>query len=319
MTVNTEIAVTVTDIQKIADSIKQFTLVRNDGKLLPVFAPGSHVVVSMSVNGRTHRNPYSLISSSTEQSNYQISVLRTENSRGGSRHLHDDVEVGNNLSISHPVDQFPIDVLAKRNLLIAGGVGITPFLPMMEFMNRTAKPFELYYSIRSRTHGAFWQQLTNLYGNRVRVLEGQGRHFDYRSVLVNQPLGTHVYICGPRPMLDHIFSIARDLGWADENLHFELFLAPPPGKPFSARLARSGITIDVGEHDSFLESIEAAGVDAPYLCRGGACGKCETSVVVADGQLIHNDVFLTDDEKASRKRIMPCVSRFTGSNLTIDL
>ena len=67
-----------------------------------------------------------------------------------------------------------------------------------------------------------------------------------------------------------------------------------------------------------LEAIERAGVDAPYLCRGGACGQCETDVVESDGTFVHRDHWLTDAEKASGKKIMPCVSRFEGDTLVLD-
>ena len=320
MTVNTEMRVRVTDVSAVADSIKRFTLARIDGEPLPVFAPGAHVVVSMDDNGRLRRNPYSLMSSPSNVSKYQISVLRVPNSRGGSAFLHEQVSVGDELTVSQPIDLFPIDNWGHRHLLIAGGVGITPFVPMMEVLNASGRPFELVYSVRSRTHGAYWEQLSATYGSRVRIaIDVEGDVVDYRSLLLNQPLGTHAYVCGPPAMIDHVLGTARVLGWSEENLHFERFLAPPPGVPFSAALRRSGLTVEVEEHQSLLEAIEAAGVDAPYLCRGGACGQCETAVLAADGELLHNDHYLTDDEQASGHKIMPCVSRFVGAGLTLDL
>jgi dimethylamine monooxygenase subunit B len=318
--INTEMAVRVTAITPVAAAIKRFTLVRTDSEPLPVFAPGAHVVVSMVDGGRLRRNPYSLMSSPGDTSQYEISVLRVEQSRGGSAYLHEQLQVGDELTISQPLNLFPIDNWGRRHLLVAGGVGITPFIPMMEVMNTSGQPFELYYSIRSRPHGAYWSTLADKYGSRVKLaVDDEGDRVDYRALLINQPLGTHLYICGPRPMLDHVLSVARGLGWPDENLHFELFLAPPPGVPFTVSLAQSQLDVAVEEHQSLLEAIEAAGVDAPYLCRGGACGQCETAVVRADGELLHNDHFLTDDEKASGTKIMPCVSRFVGAGLTLGL
>ncbi|NQV97509.1 MAG: oxidoreductase [Acidimicrobiaceae bacterium] len=320
MTVHTEMSVTVTDIELVADAIKQFTLERVDGQPMPAFAPGAHIVVSMMDAGRLRRNPYSLMSSPRDPWNFRISVLRVEQSRGGSVFMHDVIAVGDTLTISQPVNLFPVDILARRNLFIAGGVGITPFIPMMEVLNEKGGVFELYYSIRSRSHGAFWSEMSALYPNRVKIAVGaEGYRFDYHELLINQPLGTHLYVCGPKLMLEHIFNIARDLGWAKENLHFELFLAPPPGSPFTAKLASSGKEIVVAEHQSLLESVEEAGVDAPFLCRAGACGQCETRVLASDGEIIHNDIFLTDEERKSGTKIMPCVSRFVGVGLTIEL
>ena len=305
MTVNTEMLVRVVDVSSVAESIKRFTVERVDGELMPVFAPGSHVVVSMDDDGRLRRNPYSLMSSPTDRSTYQISVLRVPNSRGGSVFMHDRVAIGDELTISQPVNLFPVDNWGRRHLLVAGGVGITPFVPMMDVLNSSGRPFELVYSVRSRDHGAYWSELRASYGSRVRIsVDSEGDVVDYRALLTNQPLGTHLYVCGPPAMIDHVLGTARRLGWAEENLHCEHFLAPPPGVPFEATLVRAGLTLEVEEHQSLLEAIEAAGVDAPYLCRGGACGQCETAVLAADGELLHNDHFLTDEEKASGGQIM---------------
>lgn len=98
----------------------------------------------------------------------------------------------------------------------------------------------------------------------------------------------------------------------------QAFLAPPPGKPFNVSLARSGITLTVGPHQSLLEALEAAGVDAPWLCRGGACGQCETTVLACSGRIAHHDHWLSDDEKSAQTKIMPCVSRFEGAELILD-
>ena len=320
MTVNTDMVVRVTDLTPVASAIKRFTMERVDGAPLPVFAPGAHIVVTMLDGPRLRRNPYSLMSSPVDTSAYQISVLRVPQSRGGSVFMHDQVQVGHTLTISQPLNLFPVDNWGRRHLLIAGGVGITPFIPMMEVLNASGQRFELYYSIRSRAHGAYWAELSERYGPRVKVsVDDEGQRVDYRSLLVNQPLGTHLYVCGPPPMLDHVMTTANGVGWADENLHFEKFTAPPPGVPFAVELARSGVSLAVEEHQSLLEAIEAAGVDAPYLCRGGACGQCETTVLNSDGELLHNDHYLTDEEKASGVKIMPCVSRFVGAGLTLDL
>ena len=120
-------------------------------------------------------------------------------------------------------------------------------------------------------------------------------------------------------MIDGVHGVAKSLGWPDENLHSERFQAPATGAAFDVDLTRSGKRIHVGTNESLLEAMEAAGVDAPYLCRGGACGQCETRVVACDGRLLHNDHFLTADERASSRKIMPCVSRFEGRELVLDL
>jgi ferredoxin len=119
-------------------------------------------------------------------------------------------------------------------------------------------------------------------------------------------------------MIAWVRAAAEAAGWPEAAVHHEEFLAPPPGAPFDVRLADSGLSLRVGPAQSLLEAIEAAGVAAPYLCRGGACGQCETDVLDCDGQILHHDHWLTEAQRASGRKIMPCVSRFQGRRLVLD-
>jgi len=321
LSVNSDIPVRVTKVTDVTDKIKRFRFERIDGQPLPIFSGGAHIVVTMRDDGHARRNPYSLMSVPHDPTAYEISVLHVENSRGGSTFMHKNVKEGDQLTISQPVNLFPADHRGRKQILIAGGIGITPFLAMMSQFTRAHMPFELHYAMRSRSHGAYWQQLIEQYGSeRIKVYFDEEKTFvPFGNILDNQPLGTHLYVCGPGGMIDFCLRTAREAGWPKENLHSERFLAPPPGQKFDAELVRSGKTVTVGEHQSILEAIEEAGIDAPYMCRGGACGQCETGVVGCDGTLEHNDVYLTDEEKASGKKIMVCVSRFRGKALALDI
>jgi dimethylamine monooxygenase subunit B len=321
VTINTEMTVRVTAITKVADSVKRFRLERLGGEHMPVFSGGAHVVVAMKDGGVLRRNPYSLMSSPTDRSGFEISVLRVDTSRGGSHFLHDRVKVGDTLTVTQPVNLFTIDQRGKKHILFAGGIGITPFMAMMDQMTEEGHAFELHYAIRTRTHGAYWKELIERYGaSRVKIYCDAEKFFIPTDVIVgNQPLGTHLYVCGPKGMIDGVLGTARRLGWPSQNFHSEEFLAPPSGKPFEIKLAKSNKTITVGEHQSMLEAIEAAGIDAPYMCRGGACGQCETGVVSCDGELRHNDIYLEPEDKASNRKIMICVSRISGDSITLDL
>lgn len=320
MTVSTDIAVRVAEIEAVANGIKRFRFVAADGKPLPEFSGGAHTVVTMRDGNRVRRNPYSLMGSPYDGSSYQISVLRTVDSRGGSVFMHDQVAKGSELTISQPVNLFPVDRRGRKHLLIAGGIGITPFLAMMVQLTREDLPFELHYANRSADRGAYVDQLKAIYGHRIHTYyDDQKQVLPLARLLEGQPLGTHLYVCGPTGMIDWVLSSARTEGWPGENVHSERFLAPPSGKPFWVNLVKSQKKFEVGEYQSVLEAVEAAGVDAPYLCRGGACGQCETSVVACTGSLKHNDHYLSDDEKASGKKIMICVSRIEGGNLVLDL
>ncbi|MBL0374101.1 oxidoreductase [Rhizobium sp. KVB221] len=321
MSINADIPVRVARVTPVTDKIKRFRFERTDGQALPIFSAGAHVVVTMRGDGHMRRNPYSLMSAPHDPSAYEISVLRVEESRGGSAFMHEQVREGDHLTISQPVNLFPADARGRKHILVAGGIGITPFLAMMSQFHRSNTAFELHYAIRSRSHGAYWRELIDEYGpERIKVyVDEEGGRIPLADILDNQPLGTHFYVCGPAGMSDFCLRTARDAGWPKENLHSERFLAPPPGEKFAVELTRSGKTVTVGDHQSILEAVEEAGVDAPYMCRGGACGQCETAVVRCDGTLQHNDIYLTQEEKAAGRKIMVCVSRFQGKSLALDL
>ncbi len=234
--------------------------------------------------------------------------------------MHDHVEVGSRLEITHPVNLFGLDKIARRHLLIAGGIGITPFLAQLEDLHGGPVPYELHYSARSPEHAAFLDRLRDREAGRLHVYyDSEGRSVDFDALLSAQPLGTHVYVCGPDGLRTRVIDTARRYGWPDSHIHWEQFSAPPVGEAFEVFLARAKLRVHVPPDRSLLESIEAAGVQAPYLCRGGVCGFCHTRVLELEGELVHNDHFLSDADKARGGSIMPCVSRARCTNLVLDL
>lgn len=313
--------VRVAAVTDVAALIKRFELVSASGNALPPFSPGAHVIVTMRNGEHVYRNPYSIMASTPCASGYVISVQRSPESRGGSVYMHTQVKAGSELEISDPVNLFPVAHTARKHILVAGGIGITPMLAMLDQFKKNNTAFELHYAVRAPDVGAYYSELASEPDPHVHVYRSdKGERMPLAKVLDNQPLGTHLYVCGPQRMIDWALDVARHEGWPDENVHWERFSTPPPGKPFEVKLARSAKTVHVGEHQSILEAIEQAGVDAPYLCRGGACGQCVTSVVAVDGGKIeHNDHYLTDEEKRESKQITICVSRTDGGCVTIDL
>ena len=314
-----KLAVRVADVVPVNALIKRFRLVARDGSDLPAFSGGSHVVVEMDDHGHRRLNPYSLMSDPEDRSGYAISVRRDDAGRGGSLFMHDQVRPGMEMVISHPLNLFPLDTRAKKHLMIAGGIGITPFLAQIGQVSQQGGRFELHYAARSRALGAYMAELKAAHGDRVQCyFDEEGMAIDLKGLLARQPIGTHLYVCGPKGMLNWVRATAGAAGWPVGAVHFEEFLAPGSGQVFTAELALSGKTVTVGTHQSLLEAIEAAGVDAPYLCRGGACGQCETTVLRCDGQLLHRDHWLTPEDLAAGQKIMPCVSRFEGTTLILE-
>jgi len=320
MTMNASRRVRVEELEQVANRVKRFVFVPIDGEPLPIFSPGAHVIVTMRDGARVFRNPYSLMGSPLDSSRYQISVLRVDESRGGSAYMHERVLKGSTLEINEPVNLFPVNRLGHKHILIAGGIGITPFLAMLSQFKHDRANFELHYAVRSPEDGAYFASLSASREPGVFVYRSdKGERIPLGQILENQPLGTHLYVCGPQRMIDWTLQTAKEEGWPKENVHYEHFDAPPPGREFVVKLAKSGREIRVGEHQSILEALEQAGVDAPYLCRGGACGQCITNVLGVQGKILHNDHYLADDEKACGGKIATCVSRMDGGSVTLDL
>ena len=314
-----KLQVRVAEVVEVNELIKRFRFVARDGSELPAFSGGAHTVVEMDDHGTRRLNPYSLMSDPEDRSGYEISVRRDDAGRGGSLFMHRHVVPGMEMVLSNPVNLFALDNRAKKHLMFAGGIGITPFLAQIAQLSHFGGKFELHYAARSKPLGAYMDRLTAAHPDRVhRYFDELGQQIDLKQVLANQPIGTHLYVCGPKGMIAWVLSTAEGLGWPKQALHSEEFLAPGTGLPFQVELAASGKTITVGPTQSLLEALEANGVDAPYLCRGGACGQCETNVHKCDGTILHRDHWLTPDEHSSGQKIMPCVSRFEGKTLVID-
>ena len=311
--------VRVAEVVAVNDLIKRFRFVSRDGSPLPAFSGGAHTVVEMDDHGTRRLNPYSLMSDPEDGSGYEISVRRDDAGRGGSLYLHNHVVPGMEMVISHPVNLFALDNRAKKHLMIAGGIGITPFLAQIAQLSHFGGKFELHYAARNSALGAYMDRLTAAHPDRVHCyFDDLGQSIDLSRILSMQPLGTHLYVCGPKGMIAWVLKTAEAMGWPARALHHEEFLAPGTGLPFTVELAASGKTITVGTTQSLLEAMEAAGVDAPYLCRGGACGQCETNVIRCEGTILHRDHWLSPEELAAGQKIMPCVSRFEGKTLVID-
>lgn len=312
--------VAVTAAEKAAEGVKKLRLARADGAALPPYSAGAHVVLTLPGPERTFRNAYSLLGTTLDGGAYEVAVQRAPASRGGSAFIHERLEVGAQLAMSAPLNMFALNHTGRHHVLVAGGIGITAIHAMAEELATRAASYEVHYAMRDERFGAFVPELVARHGHKVRLyVSARGERFSVSQALRHQPLGTHIYVCGPERMIDGVLADAHAEGWPESALHAERFAAPAGGEPFLVRLARSGITLEVGAHQSLLEAIENAGVDAPCLCRGGACGQCETTVLEADGELQHHDHYLSPKERESGAKIMICMSRLRGRELVLDL
>ncbi|MGP0173637.1 PDR/VanB family oxidoreductase [Pseudomonas sp. NCHU5208] len=310
------IEVQVIDVRQLTPVVREFSLAAVDS-VLPGFSCGSHVQVVLPIEGRTLRNAYSLLGDPRETGVYRIAVRLQEASRGGSRYLHEQVRVGDRLQIGAPSNLFALHSQARHHILVAGGIGITPFMAYLAELQASDASFELHYAYRSGLTDAYASELRQRLGERFHGYDAAtGQRLDCTSLFAGKPLGSHLYVCGPQRLLDELKLLAAAHGWSAGRLHWEAFAAPEPGQPFSVELARSGQRLQVPGDHSLLEALEAAGVEVPNLCRGGVCGQCTTRYL--SGEVEHRDHYL--DEQQRGAALMPCVSRGGCSGtLLLDL
>jgi ferredoxin-NADP reductase len=295
----------------LSSDIKRITFEAVDGGALPTAAAGAHILVHIPGPNRVWKNAYSLVSHPDDHSKYEIIVRRVKNSRGGSAWLHDHAAVGDVLEASLPQNLFPVARLAQKHLLLSAGIGITPFLAYLQVLHA---PFELHHCCKLTDAPAFEALLPNSPNVTIHTSRNS---LNLEALLARQKLGTHLYVCGPEEFMDVALATAQKRGWPAAKIHMETFGGATGGAPFTAHLAKSGLTVQVAADESLLDAIEAAGVAAPCLCRGGACGECE--IAVLDGVPDHHDHFLSAAKRQSGKAIMTCVSRAKTNELVLDI
>lgn len=304
----------VAAIQDVAPGIRGLVLRRPDGGLLPAHPPGSHLVLDC--GGR--RNAYSLTGDGSPSDTYRVSVLLCPDGNGGSAFVH-ALRVGGLVTATAPRSAFAPVATARHHVLVAGGIGITPMLSHARAAVRWGRSFELLYGHRPGA-GAHLPDLRELCGPRLSSHDATGDLLArIHAVLADSAIGTHVYVCGPAPLIAFVEDTAAALGWPEARVHAERFSAADldPGRPFTARLARSGTRVPVPSGTSLLRALESAGVAVPNMCRQGVCGECRVSVT--GGRPLHRDLYLSESERAVGDAVMCCVSRSLDDELELDL
>jgi phthalate 4,5-dioxygenase reductase subunit len=302
-----------------AEGVRRFELRDPAGAALPPFTAGSHVRVRTPA-GAVRK--YSLCNAPAERDRYVIAVKRDAGGRGGSVSLVDDARVGDRLAVSAPENAFALVDGAPGYLFVAGGIGITPVLAMIHALEAAGvERWRLVYLGRSAATTPFVAELsTQERAGHVRIHYDDGdpaRAFDLWP-LFEKPAKTHVYCCGPRPLMDAV----RDMTghWNGANIHFESFvdgaaMARPDDRAFTVTLARAGVEVEVPAGTTILAALRAAGHPVPSSCESGTCGSCRTALV--EGEAEHRDLVLAPGEQAGS--IMVCVSRARSPRLVLDL
>ena len=315
------IEVLVAHRQPEARDICSLKLVGVDNVPLPPFSAGAHIDVC--TPSKAIRQ-YSLCNGPEDTDGYLIAVLLEAAGRGGSASMH-GLQAGQRLSISEPRNNFPLAHHARRSLLLAGGIGVTPLLCMAERLFHAGSDFEMHYCARSLDRMAFHSRLSSApYADRVsfHLDDGPpGQAFRLDAVLRNAPPDSHLYVCGPGGFMNHVLGSARAAGWAGDRLHWEFFAgaAAPTEEAgaFRVMIASSGQVIDVGADQSVIAALRAHGIVIPTSCEQGVCGTCVTRVL--EGVPDHRDRFFSAAEQAANDQFLPCCSRAKSPLLVLDL
>lgn len=301
----------------VAEDVVALTLVSPAGETLPSWSPGAHIDLVLADD---LVRQYSLCSSTGEDTAWRIGVLRTPDSRGGSRRVHDTLTEGATVTTRGPRNHFPL-VAASTYLFIAGGIGITPILPMIAQAQAAGADWRLLYGGRHRASMAFLPELAQ-YGNKVSVVpEDEAGFLDLDAVLGTPQTGTLVYCCGPEGLLSAVES--KCASWPPGSLHLERFSAKPQAtsavadETFELVLQQTGVTVTVPPDQSVFEVALEAGANVLGSCMAGVCGTCETEVV--EGDVDHRDSVLNEEERASNQFMMICVSRSRSKQLVLDI
>jgi vanillate O-demethylase ferredoxin subunit len=305
-----------------AIDICSFELVEANGRGLPVFSAGSHIDVTVA-EGLTRQ--YSLCNDPAESHRYLIAVLRDPGTRGGSAGMHDEIQVGDTLAISAPKNHFQLAHEAKKSLLLAGGIGVTPILCMAERLGVTGADFEMHYCTRSKDRTAFLDRIAaSGYASKVQFHFDDGplsQKFDAAGRLASPEPGTHLYVCGPKGFMDAVLGTARARGWPESQLHYEFFsaeVAPSADdETFEVQIASSGRIVVVPKDQTVVHALAAAGIEVQTSCEQGVCGTCITRVL--EGVPDHKDLYFTPQEQAKNDQFTPCCSRAKSKRLVLDL
>ena len=313
-----ELDLVVRSVREVADGVRELRLEHPDGGDLPRWDPGAHVDLRLRED---LVRQYSLCGDPADRSSWRVGVLREDAGRGGSEFVHTSLAEGSAVRVRGPRNHFSLKP-SPAYVFVAGGIGVTPILPMVAAAEAAGAQWRLVYGGRTRASMAFVDELTTAFGDKVVVRpQDEGGLLDLDEALGRPRDGTFVYCCGPEPLLRAVEDRCRD-GWPSGSLQVERFAPKEIAGPafagsFEVELATSGVTLTVPEDRSVLAVVEEAGVQVLSSCTEGTCGTCETAVL--SGQVDHRDSLLTDSEREANDTMFICVSRARSERLVLEL
>jgi ferredoxin-NADP reductase len=303
----------VLDVCDVARQVKQVVL--EPEHLEAPAPPGSHIDIGVYVNGRADVRSYSVVGMGGYGTELILGVQLARRSRGGSAFMH-SLRRGQEVSITQPLQNFPLTYGRPGYVLAAGGIGITALVAMGKALKARGADYRFVYGARSRELMAFVDDLLAEHGDGMELrIDDEGRSLDVAELVESVPPGGELYVCGPPPMLDAVKAAWARAGRRPADLRFETFGSSGRFAPesFTVRIPRLGLETVVPHDVSMLEALEACGAEMMYDCRRGECGLCQVKVLDIAGAIDHRDVFLSDAQHAAGDRLQCCVSRVVSA------
>jgi ferredoxin-NADP reductase len=298
-----------------APGVMSLELTASDGSALPPFEPGAHI--DLHLPGGILRQ-YSLWGDPADPSHYRVGI-RAVGGGLSSNFVHRKLRPGELLTVSAPRNNFPL-VDASRYVFVAGGIGITPLIPMMRAASAAGKPWTLLYCNKRDADAPFLREIRSLGGKVVMHSSQAGTRLDVAQALSKPQPGTAVYCCGPEGLMTAVEETTA--GWPEGSVHFEWFA--PRSRPsdevsgsFEIVCEQSALTLTVPPDKSVLATLNDAGIEVPCSCQQGVCGTCEVRVL--SGEVDHRDSILSSAERAANESMMTCVSRARSARLILDI
>jgi len=318
--------VKVAQVKQLTPRVREYLLCRTSAAALPPWTAGAHIALHLDVpaRGLVIRH-YALIGGDglrdDPPNTYRIAV-QCEEHGFGSHLIHENLTVGSSLRIGPPVNSFALDRNSEQVLLLAGGIGVTPLIAMARSLLRRNRSFQMIYSGRSIEQMAYSQTLQDMCGSNIRFhcSDSQGR-LDIKALFAQLDQATQVYVCGSTAFTKAAIQASQELGWAVGRLRSEAFISSvlPGDTSFQVLLQKSKLEIKVRSDQSLLDALSEVPVPVFWDCRKGECGLCVTKVLAYDGELLHRDRYLTDEDKRQGSSMCLCVSRTSGQRLVLDL
>lgn len=272
---------------------------------------GSHARVKLG-NGLV-RN-YSIVQG--DRNRFELGIALEAKSRGGSKYFHDEVQEGHIIQVGALTAGIPMKPMASNHIFVAGGIGLTAFLTLIEGYDKINYACALHYAVRSDEEIPYRKRLEKL-GDKVIIYDkSKGKRLDVSKIISEMPWNSQLYFCGPKRLMEEAATATKSKGIPEGDVHFEAFEADVSGDPFEAYVKNKDTTVKVAGDETLLDVLKKhfGDVDVPSSCEVGNCGTCKIGLL--DGRVEHRGSGLPQEEKATS--MLSCVSRGIG-RIVVDI